>query len=50
MGLAWEDTLINATEYRAMAAEHYIPWAAPVSLFRNAVPFIARRYAHVRTV
>jgi hypothetical protein len=23
MGLAWEDTMINATEYRAMAAEHH---------------------------
>jgi hypothetical protein len=22
-GLAWEDTMINATEYRAMAAEHH---------------------------
>jgi hypothetical protein len=23
MELAWEDTMINATEYRAMAAEHH---------------------------
>jgi hypothetical protein len=23
MGLAWEDTMINATEYRAMVAEHH---------------------------
>jgi hypothetical protein len=23
MELAWEDTMVNATEYRAMAAEHH---------------------------
>jgi hypothetical protein len=23
MGLAWEDTMISPTEYRAMAAEHH---------------------------